>query len=392
MKWILFLSILFIILVPSALFLIQDQGSIVITWLGYEIRLSAIVGIGLLILLLISFVFLVSTLSWFFGTSFRWIASFGQANPKQQLLDLVTCYEAEIFPKALEYRQRIGKRLLNDPFFLWFSGLALEKSEKHLEAEMYFMDLVKNPKSAFLGLKGQIRSAFHRRDLQSAYGLLEYAKKLQPTSSWVLKHLLAVARDQKKFDEAEALVLRLEDLGYFTLEESKKQRAYLTYQHASQKNIKPHQREVLLKQSHDLDPSLDGATEDFASFLHDQGKVSQALQVLERTWRLNPTQKKGDLYLMISLPQTPLEAYQIAKKLVVHNPKSPESLLFLARTSLKANLWGEARAHLTELLKLKENVTALVYALFAKLELAEHKDTKAAITWLEEGIQAPRHT
>jgi len=51
----------------------------------------------------------------------------------------------------------------------------------------------------------------------------------------------------------------------------------------------------------------------------------------------------------------------------------------------------EARAHLKELLNLKEGPTADAYDLLANLEMEEHKDWKAAIKWLKTGLQAPRH-
>ncbi|HUX80059.1 MAG TPA: heme biosynthesis protein HemY, partial [Alphaproteobacteria bacterium] len=59
------------------------------------------------------------------------------------------------------------------------------------------------------------------------------------------------------------------------------------------------------------------------------------------------------------------------------------------RIALQAKLWGEARANLAELLKQKP--TAEAYQLMSHLELEEKHDWKAALKWLEEGIEAPRH-
>ena len=104
---------------------------------------------------------------------------------------------------------------------------------------------------------------------------------------------------------------------------------------------------------------------------------------------VNPKQGLGDLYLKISSPSDDLEAYQVAQNLVKNNPKHPESLIFLARTALKANLWGEARTHLTNLVNLKGTVTADVYQLFARLELEEKQDLKAAIKMARKRPTSP---
>lgn len=392
MKWILFILFLVFMLASLGFLSLQNPGIVEITWLGYEVRLTAMLALLILLFFFCSIILLGFWIARLFRMPGKWLSLFRCSQNKKaelELLELLSSYEAETFSGALQHQKKAAHRFSENPFFLWASGNTFEKADKHYEAEKCFMALTKNPSTAFLGLKGQIRAALHRGDVKTAYDLLKRAEKFAPTSPWVLKHLLALSREQQNFEEAEALVLRLEDLGYYTPGQSKKQTAFLQYQQALQPKISLSQREVFLRQAHYLDPSLAEATEVLAPLLQKQGHITYALTALETTWNLNPTQALGDLYLKIVSPKDDMKAFQEAQTLVKDNPKHPESLFFLARMALQAKLWGEARACLTNLLK--HDPTADVYQLLSHLEMEEKHNWKAALKWLEEGIEAPRH-
>ncbi len=387
MKGIFFFLILIGASASFGLLYLQDPGVVGITWLGYEIQLTAVLAFLLLLLFFFIFILLGQCLSWLLRIPMKWLSFFRRSQKrkaKAELLDLLSFYEAETFTEALKHQEKASPYLMTHPFFLWISGNIFEKSENHLEAEKCFLTLTENPRTAFLGLKGQIRAAMHRRDVKTAYELLIRAQKVNPTSPWVLKHLLALTREQKNLKEAETLVLRLEDLGYIAADESKKQMAHLLYQQALECKSSETDKEVLLRQSHFLNPSSSEVTEALAFLLQKQGHITYALTALEATWALTPTQSLGDLYIKIASPKTPLEAFQEAQTLVKNNPQHPESLLLLARTALQAKTWGEARTLLTSLLKEKPSWDA--YGLLAILEWEEKHDGKAAINWLEKGV------
>jgi uncharacterized membrane-anchored protein len=392
MKWLLILLSSAISVALISLWILQDPGNVIVTWLHYEIRFSVVTGFFFFLFLFCILLLCIRVCSWFFGIPFRWLSSLHKSQvvtAKHELLELLSSLEAELFSDALYHQKKAGRRLSKNPLFLWISGNAFEKAEKYFEAEQCFMKLMESPSSLFLGLKGQIRSALHRSDFKSAMGLLQHAEKLFPTSPWVLKHLLAISRENKNFKKAETLTLRLEDLGYFTSDQSKRQIAYFQYQEAIQSQTSSGQKEVLLRQAHYLDPSRHEVTEVFAQFLFEQGHKSYALSAIEATWLLSPTQSLGNIYLKISAPKDVEDAYRVALKLVKNNQSHPESLLFLSRTAFQAKLWMEARAPLTTLLK--HDPTAEVYRLLAQIELEEKHDWNAAIKWLMEGLSTPRH-
>ena len=370
---------------------LRDPGSIEMTWLGYEVELTAVLALFILLLSFFIIILLGYGVSWFFEIFAKWgifLKLSRDKKVKNELMEFFSCYEAEAFKEALHHQKKGKPYLANHPLFLWISGNIFEKTGQYVEAAECFISLTKNPFTTFLGLKGQIRASMHRGDFKLAYTLLKRAEKIIPTSPWVLKHLLGLACEQKDFENAEKLILRLEDLAIFTSEQGKKQIAHLDYQQALQPKLSLSQKEVYLRQSHQLDPSCPEVAETFVGVLKQQGHITYALTVLETTWKLTPTQKLGDLYLVLVKPRDDLEAFQVAQNFVKDNSEDSESLLFLARTAFKAKLWGEARSFLN--LLLKKNPTAPVYQLLAHLELKEKEDWQAAIKWLEEGLHAPR--
>lgn len=392
MKWIL----TFLLFIVASLFVgtlgFHYPGEVQIIWLGYEVKLSAAVFLLVILSIFVMTLIFGRFLYWLFGLPRRWTSSFKysqQEKANQILIKLFSANEAEETAEALEVHKKGREALSQNPLFLWCSGQVFEKADKHLEAEKCFLELTKNSSTLFLGLKGQIRAALHRGDSNQAYYFLKRAEESSPSSPWVLKHLLALARQKNKFEEQESLILRLEDLGCLSAEQSKKQIAQSQYQQALEPKVALTQKEAFLRQAHYLDPAHSEATSALALLLKDQGQRTYATTVIEETWAESPSQKLGDLYLKICDSTDKNKAFESAKELVKNNPQHGESLLFLARSALEAKLWREARTCLNTLLKMKP--TADAYQLLARLELESKKDEKAALSWLEEGLQAPRH-
>ena len=196
---------------------LSDPGSIQIIWLGVEIRLSVIVA-GCICLMTLWGIWV---LKWIFSRlvklPFEWLffnRTARERKAKNALLALFSSLEAENITEALYHQKKAEKYLSTDPLFLWIAGNTFDKAGQPIKAEQCFVELTKNPLTTFLGLKGQAQTALRRGDSKFAYALLEQAQKCVPTSPWVLKHLLALAQENKDLKKAEELILFLEDLGY----------------------------------------------------------------------------------------------------------------------------------------------------------------------------------
>jgi HemY protein len=77
-----------------------------------------------------------------------------------------------------------------------------------------------------------------------------------------------------------------------------------------------------------------------------------------------------------------------AKKLIQPNPDHPESRIALARASLEARLWGEARQSLDMALAETSPSPGRVCRMMAELEESENADQGRAREWLVRASQA----
>src|SRR3990167_1178416 len=142
MKWILFL-LFTILLAFMGLLYLQDPGYVNISWIGYEIQLTAVVGVLCIAGAFLVFLFILKLFSGLLRILFGKRASYGKKT-EQTLLNLLSAYEAETFSEALRLQEKASQRLKDNPFFLWISGNIFEGAEKHFDAEQSFMELAKN--------------------------------------------------------------------------------------------------------------------------------------------------------------------------------------------------------------------------------------------------------
>ena len=83
------------------------------------------------------------------------------------------------------------------------------------------------------------------------------------------------------------------------------------------------------------------------------------------------------------------------QRLAAHNPEASESHLAIAETALAAQLWGEARRHLTLAIAAPPpglpsvGPSRRLCRLMARLEESESGDMPAARDWLDRAIGAP---
>jgi HemY protein len=113
--------------------------------------------------------------------------------------------------------------------------------------------------------------------------------------------------------------------------------------------------------------------------------------VVERSWPRTPSAELAALYRRAAPEAKPLEQVKRFTRLAALKPGHRESLLALAEANLEAELWGEVRRHLSQLVTLdgEDPPRAQVCRLMARLEEAERKDTAAARRWLERAAAAP---
>lgn len=357
-----------------------------LSWLGVELRIPIFVLAVVAILLVLVGTMLYKILAWFIRLPFRMsrkIAERRKARGANEFIALASAVAGENVAEAMRHLRKAKGIQSDDPLFWWYAAQAYGLAGEHLEESKAYGKLMEYV--PFLALRGQTQAALRRNDRQSALECLEKARDIDPYSSWCLRNLLSLYRSFKRYEEAEQVINKLEDLKYISASQAKTQLAALYQMMADDDQLSAQAQEEALRKAHFLDPGLKHVSEKYATLMFSQGHETNARKALEATWKVAPDQDIADLYIKLSAPETPLDAYELAKVLVKGTVSQPQSQLLLSRYALDAKLWGEARKILMKLEK--KAPSREVYKMLALLEMQEHNNVKYSHEWAMKGYE-----
>ena len=119
-----------------------------------------------------------------------------------------------------------------------------------------------------------------------------------------------------------------------------------------------------------------------AELTQDPEKERKTIRTLEAIISARPHRELTMKYLKLWSEESPLQHFQRLQKLLIKSDKSVQGRLILAEIALEAELWGEARKYLGDIL------TNHGCRLMASLEQRERNDETEARRWLEKSINA----
>lgn len=375
------------LLVAAAIWLSQYPGRVSVDWQGWRLDLS----LGLMALCVLIFVIAVVLLARFWSTIVSVPGRFmgarraarrerGYRALTQGLVAVAAGDTAEAHKQA-----RKAETLLNDPpLTRLLAAQAAQLEGDSQAAKRYFEQMLDNPETAFLGLRGLLGQAINRGDRAEALRLVQMAREKRPGTPWVVEHLLAL--QEQDGDIAGALQTVNEGLRHKALppEEGKAKKASLLVTQA-RKTLADGDKSTALKLGQEavkIAPDAVEATVFTARLLNDEGKNSKAKKMLEEAWKRGPDPAIARAYRDIAPPSVDaLGQVKRFEHLLTLAPDHPESHLALAEAALKAQLWGEARNHLKRFVD-DDHPDPRVCRLMAELEEAEHGDLEKARHWL----------
>jgi len=143
-----------------------------------------------------------------------------------------------------------------------------------------------------------------------------------------------------------------------------------------------------LRDANTLAPGLISAVADLAGRWADAGKARKAVKLIEEAWSAVPHPALLQPYWRARNASDALERVRATEKLVQSQPLHLESLIALARASLDARLWGEARQDLEKALAATPAPQARIFRMMAELEETENAASDLAREWLMRASQA----
>ncbi|MFT6580041.1 MAG: HemY protein [Alphaproteobacteria bacterium] len=286
-------------------------------------------------------------------------------------------------------------RLLQEPALtMLLSAQAAQLDGDEDAAQRYFSAMLDQPDMAFLGVRGLLTQAIKSGDATEALQLAKQANGLRPNTKWVVEELfdqqIAISDWAAADDTISRSSGRRKPIDPVV---ARRRRAVLGVAESQNQETQGNAAAALqcAQRAFDLDPTLVPAATALGRLLGLASKTRKALRVIESAWRGAPHPELAAIYNSLDPKASDLDRVKRAQRLADLQPDHAESHIALARAALAANLWGEARHHLSAVIDNAESDTkidARVYRLMANIETAEHNDAAAAGRWLAIPSQA----
>ncbi len=289
--------------------------------------------------------------------------------------------------EALRFARRAATHLDEPPLTMLLSAQAAQLQGDEEAAQNYFVEMLEQRETAFLGLRGLAMQAQRNGDRYAAYEYATQAQELRPGANWVLGTLL----DFKawKCDWSGALQVLEEADRHGGLEEiSREGRCAVllgcSIEAEEAGDMVDAQRFANRAQS--LAPEYLPAVLRNVDLLMRSGKKRPAIRKIQEAWKRTPHPELARIYSGEGAETEPLSRVRQLEQLLSFNSEHDESHIALAEASLGAHLWGEARNHLEQ--AASQGLSSRVCRLMAELEEHEHNDGDKARSWLLKASQA----
>ena len=289
-------------------------------------------------------------------------------------------------------QEKLTQILLQElPLTMLFSAQTAQLNGDEKAAERFFHAMTEQTDTEFLGVRGLLNQALSQGKSNTALKLAKRAYQLRPNSEWVAAQLFDLQIANGLWLDAQITNDKQVRASQVNKTTGRRRRALLALQQGMEVDAvnKSSSAAKNFKLAYGHDPSFVPAVLVHADVLIEKQKFKSAVEVIQKAWSIQP---HPDLVLPFWLGSRATDGLAILKateSLTAKNPNHQESLIALARASLKAQLWGEARKYLEAATSEDfKNDEARICRLWAELEESENQDTSASRKWLTRGSLA----
>ena len=362
-------------------------GDIAITWMGYRIETSLMVGalaVGALILVAI---FLWSILRGILRSPEQVSLFFRHRRAMKGYLAIsrgliaVGAGDLRIARKSAIEAARLSA---GDPLTLLLAAQSAQMAGDRAAAERAFRAMAARDDTKLLGLRGLYVEAQRRDDAQAARLVAEEVAKAQPSLAWagqaVLDDRCAAA------DWAGALAALDHMKGALEKADYRRKRAVLlTARALALADIDRDGARAMALEAVKLAPDLVPAAALAGQRLAEAGESRKARKILEAAWTINPHPDIAEAYANLRIGDSARERLARMQKLADKVPGQLEGAIAVARAALDAREFATARAALAPYLSAP---TRRVATVMAEIEETEHGDEGRVREWMGRAMRA----
>ncbi len=373
--------------VLAAIWVADRPGTVLIHWMGREVSLSVGVGLLILLLFLVVGIFTYSLLRGLVRSPGNLKRTYrnNKRSRGYKALTLGMVAVAAGDPDEARKQSKKADVLLNEPpLTMLLSAQAAQLNGDEEAARRYFIQMLENTETAFLGLRGLVNQAIINGDHKEAQKLTYRAKKLRPDSRWVFDQLYLLETDKNHYSLALRALKEAQARKLLPKPESKHKQALVFTQIALEHEEKGKIEYALTCATRAVNraPDLIAAQIVQARLLVATNQFRKAAASIEKIWKTDPHPDFLSIYFEARNADTPIKRYKAGVKLCNLNPDHFISLITRAEVALAADFWGEARKFLEQ----AENIhkSEKIYKLLAEVERAEGGTQQAIYAFLEK--------
>jgi HemY protein len=375
-------------------------GDLMITLGGIEYTLSAIEAVIVLTLLVIMIwiglklmSLLVATLRFINGDDTAISRYFNRSRERRGYRALSEGMMALASGDADAAMTKAGQaeRYLQQPTLTnLLAAQAAEMSGNTTRAEQIYKELIKDPQTRFVGVRGIMKQRLATGDTDVALKLAQKAFELKPKHDEVQDVLLQLqAKSHDWHGARKTLGVKLKQ-GKIPRDVHKRREAVLALSQAAEvidEENSIEKRETAIEAnrlSPDLVPAAAMAAREYIA----QSKPKLAVRVIKKAWESQPHPDLAAAFSEIAPNETPQERLKRFAQLSKLSPMHIESRLMMAELNLAAEDFPAARRALGDIVENEPDARALT--IMAAIERGEGSSDEVVRGWLTKALSAPR--
>lgn len=292
--------------------------------------------------------------------------------------------------QAQKHAKRAYKILGKTPSTLLLLAQSAHLSGDKEKATAFYQDMTQDPDAAVLGYRGLIMQALRDGNHEEAAHQLHLLEAQEPELPWLNLVRYEIAIRLERWPQASQALTKAKKSKAIPAGFTGKQEAALLLAQAkiALKASAPKLALGHSEKARKSEPDWLPCALINAEALIVAGKERAAIRLIEKTWKKEPHQQLVPLYRWAYHKEKAINFYKKLIRLTRHNKEDSVSQMALAEGALKADLWGEARRYLMNLVH-TDKATQATYKLLARLEKRETHNANAVSEWTAKVVQAP---
>jgi HemY protein len=311
----------------------------------------------------------------------------GQEDLTKGLAAIAAGRPAEAGRYAVKARKAMGENPMSQ--FLLAQSAHLSGDHK-AAAEIYQAMTKTHDESAIIGYRGLILAALREGRTQDARQQVRRLEQAKPDAPWLALVKFELAVKDGAWQTALECLEKIKKMKTVARAAIQRYEALLLVAQAKELLRMSQSKEALnyAEKAYKLAPSWVPAMLALTETQIAADYAKAAVRTIERAWPTTPHPQLLPLYRWALSDEKALGFFKKIKQLTKNNPDDRHSLAALADAALKADLWGEARRYLMQLVNTGQAVQSS-YQMLARLEVREAGNERAAAAWSARALSAP---